>query len=91
LDSFAKRLGAPAAGALAVVFAHWGEVVGDSVAAHARPVSLVKGVLRVAVDQSGWATQLKFLAPQLVGRLNEVAGAAVVERIEVRVEASNGR
>lgn len=91
LDGFAKRLGVPGAGALAVVFAHWTDVVGDGVAAHARPVSLVKGVLRVAVDQPGWATQLKFLAPQLVERLSEVAGDGVVARIEVRVEAAGGR
>lgn len=87
LDRFARQLGASEAGPLATVFAHWDEVVGESVAAHARPLSLVRGVLRVAVDQPGWATQLKYLAPQLVERINEAAGAGLVERIEVRVEA----
>jgi predicted nucleic acid-binding Zn ribbon protein len=91
LDTFARRLGAPEAGALSVVFAHWGDIVGESVAAHTRPVSLVQGVLRVAVDQPGWATQLKYLAPRLVERLGEVAGAGVVTSLEVRVEAAGGR
>ncbi|MDQ1436458.1 MAG: hypothetical protein QOK43_87 [Acidimicrobiaceae bacterium] len=86
LDGFARRLGVPEAAGLAVVFSHWEEVVGASVAAHARPVSLVKGALVVAVDQPGWATQLKFLAPRLVERINASAGDAVVDRLEVRVE-----
>jgi predicted nucleic acid-binding Zn ribbon protein len=86
LDAFAKRLGAPRAGPLAAVFAHWDEIVGPSVAEHSRPVSLVQGVLLVAVDQPGWATQLRYLGGRLVERIDEVAGAGLVERLEVRVE-----
>jgi predicted nucleic acid-binding Zn ribbon protein len=86
LDSFAKRLGVSEAGPLAAVFAHWPDIVGESVAAHARPLSLVRGVLVVAVDQPGWATQLKYLGPKLVERIDEVAGEGLVERLEVRVQ-----
>ena len=86
LDAFARRLGAPEAAPLATVFAHWPDVVGEQVAAHARPVSLVRGVLVVAVDQPGWATQLKYLGSQVVDRIGEVAGAGLVERLEVRVQ-----
>lgn len=87
LDAFARRLGAPEAGPLAVVFAHWKDIVGEAVAAHARPLSLVRGVLIVAVDQPGWATQLRYLGPRLVERIGEAAGEGLVERLEVRVEA----
>ena len=87
LDGFAKRLGVSEAGPLAAVFAHWQDIVGESVAAHARPLSLVRGALVVAVDQPGWATQLRYLAPRLVERIAEVAGPGLVERLEVRVEA----
>jgi predicted nucleic acid-binding Zn ribbon protein len=90
LDRFARQIGASEAAPLALVFAHWEDVVGESVAAHARPVSLVRGTLKVAVDQSGWATQLRYLAPQLVERIGEVAGPGLVERLEVRVEAPKG-
>jgi predicted nucleic acid-binding Zn ribbon protein len=86
LDGFAKRLGVPQAGPLAAVFAHWEEIVGSSVAAHAKPVSVVKGALVVAVDQPGWATQLRYLGGRLVERIGEVAGEGVVDRLEVRVE-----
>jgi predicted nucleic acid-binding Zn ribbon protein len=88
LDGFARRLGAPQADALATVFAEWEAIVGSSVAAHARPLSLVRGALVVAVDQPGWATQLRYLGPRLVERIGEVAGPGVVDRLEVRVEAA---
>ena len=87
LDDFAKRLGVPEAGPLATVFARWDDIVGASVAAHATPKSLVRGALVVAVDQPGWATQLRYLAPDIVARINEIAGQGTVERLEVKVQA----
>jgi predicted nucleic acid-binding Zn ribbon protein len=81
----ARRLGAPGARSLSAVFGHWDEVVGASVAAHARPTSLRDGVLRVEVDEPGWATQLRYLAPEILRRCAEVAGPDVVVSVEVRI------
>ena len=86
LESLARRLGAPTASSLGAVFAHWEDAVGPTIAAHARPVSLADGILVVAVDEPGWATQLRYLTTDLIARLTDVAGAAVVGRIELRVE-----
>jgi predicted nucleic acid-binding Zn ribbon protein len=86
LEQLARRLGAPSAASLGAVFAHWEETVGEAIAAHARPVSLNDGVLVVAVDEPGWATQLRYLSTDLIRRLSDVAGDGVVGRIEVRVE-----
>ena len=86
LEGLARRLGAPTAGALGAVFRQWEEAVGAAVAAHARPVSLADGVLVVAVDQPGWATQLRYLTNDLLTRLADVAGEGVVGRIDIRVE-----
>lgn len=90
LESLARRLGAPTASALGAVFSRWEEAVGPEVAAHSRPVAVTGGVLRVAVDHPGWATQLRYLATTLLGRVEEVAGAGVVRRIDIQVEASDG-
>jgi predicted nucleic acid-binding Zn ribbon protein len=87
LEHLARRLGAPTATALGAVFSRWDEAVGATVAAHARPVSLADGVLVVAVDQPGWATQLRYLSADLLGRLAEVAGEGVVGRIDIRVDS----
>jgi predicted nucleic acid-binding Zn ribbon protein len=86
LEGMARRLGAPTASSLGAVFSQWDEAVGASVAAHARPVSLADGVLTVAVDQPGWATQLRYLGSDLIRRLADVAGPGVVGRLEIRVE-----
>ena len=49
-----------------------------------RPVRLEHGTLLVEVEDPAWATQVRFLADDMRGRLAEVTGVAV-ERIDVRV------
>jgi predicted nucleic acid-binding Zn ribbon protein len=85
LPHLARQLGAPAPEVLTTVFGHWDEIVGAAIAAHAWPLSLSRGVLRVGVDQPGWATQLRFLGPDLVKRLAAAAHDDVIETIEVKV------
>ncbi|MEA3075949.1 MAG: hypothetical protein QOF60_857 [Actinomycetota bacterium] len=88
LEGLARRLGAPTASSLGAVFSQWEDAVGATVAAHARPLSLTDGVLVVAVDEPGWATQLRYLTNDLLARLADVAGPGVVGRIELRVEGA---
>jgi predicted nucleic acid-binding Zn ribbon protein len=66
------------------VFGRWEDAVGETVAAHVRPVRLDNGVLTVEADEPAWATQVKFLAGTITTRLAEVAGVQI-ERVEVRV------
>jgi predicted nucleic acid-binding Zn ribbon protein len=86
LDRIASHLGAPTAGVLTTVFARWEQLVGVAVADHAWPVSLSKGVLVVGVDQPAWATQLRYLAPELVRKLGSALPEGTVERVEVKVQ-----
>jgi predicted nucleic acid-binding Zn ribbon protein len=65
------------------VFARWPELVGDDIAAHARPESFADGRLVVRTDSTAWATQLRLLAPTVVRRLNEELGHQTVTLIEV--------
>jgi predicted nucleic acid-binding Zn ribbon protein len=85
VDAVVRSLRGVGAGAVRGVFGGWADAVGPQVAAHATPVSLDGGRLVVEVDQPGWATQLRFLAPQLLERLAEVAGPGAVHTIDVRV------
>jgi predicted nucleic acid-binding Zn ribbon protein len=66
------------------VFGRWDDAVGDTIAAHVRPVRLEDGGLLVEVDEPAWATQVRLLADDLRSRLHDVAGVSV-ERIDVRV------
>ncbi|CAN5206392.1 hypothetical protein BH24ACT1_BH24ACT1_04040 [soil metagenome] len=85
LDRLSASFGGPPAGVLTAVFASWDDVVGEGVAAHARPRSLRHGVLVVVVDDPAWATQLRWLEADLLTRLATVAGEGVVTEIQVRV------
>ena len=85
LDRVARKLGAPGASLLAAVFTGWEGIVGDAVAAQTRPLSLRRGVLVVGTEQPAWASQLRYLAPDLLRRLAAVVGEGLVERVEVKV------
>ena len=85
LDRIVGRMGAPRAAALSAVFDGWAAIVGEGVAAHARPRTLRKGTLVVDVDDGAWATELRSLGPRIIERCNAAAGPEIVEKIEVRV------
>jgi predicted nucleic acid-binding Zn ribbon protein len=86
LEALSERLGTGAADTLRVVFGRWEQVVGPAMAAHVRPLRLHDGVLVVAVDHPAWATEVRQLAPQILGRLGEVCAAdQAPHRLEVRV------
>jgi predicted nucleic acid-binding Zn ribbon protein len=85
LGRIARHLGAPPPGALSRVFDRWEELVGPTLAARTRPVSLARGVLVVAVAEPAWAAQLRWLEADLLRRFEEALGRGVVEALTVRV------
>jgi len=56
----------------------WKEVAGDSLSTHARALRLHRGRLELAVPSGVWRTQLSFSKRQLVERLNQHLGKALV-------------
>lgn len=85
LDHVTRRMGAPSAAVVEAVFSRWSDVVGPSIAANARPVSLAGGVLVVGASDPAWASQLRYLSADLLSRLEQVAGPGAVRRLDVRV------
>ena len=69
------------------VFSRWEVLVGKEVAQHCTPESFDQteagGKLVVRTDSTAWATQMKFLAAEVVRRLNEELGDGTVTVIEV--------
>jgi predicted nucleic acid-binding Zn ribbon protein len=90
LDRLSRKLGGPSGAVLRTIFGRWEEIVGPSVAANVRPVSLRGTTLVVATEASAWATQMAFLAPDLVAKVNAELGASTLTSIEARVRASHG-
>lgn len=65
------------------VFARWPELVGDEIAAHTSPETFADGRLVVRTDSTAWATQLAYLVPTVLKRLNEDLGEGTVTILEV--------
>ena len=83
LDKVVRSLRGAGAQATHTLFGRWQAVVGDGIAAHAKPIKIEHGRLLVHVDEPGWATQLRYLEGDLLERLN---GAGVeVAGIDIRV------
>ncbi|HEY6424822.1 MAG TPA: DciA family protein [Pseudonocardiaceae bacterium] len=67
-----------------VVLGRWEQLVGREVAEHAQPVSLRDGELIVAASSTAWATQLRLLQRQLIGRIAAGVGSGVVTKLRVQ-------
>jgi predicted nucleic acid-binding Zn ribbon protein len=68
------------AGAL---WARWEEVVGSTIAGHAEPTSLRRGVLKIRTDSPSWATELGYLREQVMAAANELLGGDLVTEVQV--------
>jgi predicted nucleic acid-binding Zn ribbon protein len=86
LAELARQLGTAPPDTLSTVFSRWPELVGESLAAHARPEKLDGEALVVSVDSPAWASHLRTLAPRVVGQLNTAIGSSEVSRIVIRVK-----
>lgn len=65
------------------LWAKWESVVGPTIAAHAQPRRLRRGILLVAVDSPEWMLELQFLKHDLKERLNAAIGRAAVRDVFV--------
>ncbi len=63
----------------------WDEVVGQSIARHARPIRMLKGKLMVEVSESIWLQELEYLKDTIKTNLNERLGRIAIERIDFRL------
>ncbi len=67
------------------VWGAWREIVGDAVAANARPSVIRNRILFIEVSHPTWVQQLQFLKPTLLGKLNGFLGEPLIEDIRFRV------
>ena len=71
---------------LAAVQSVWEEVVGERVAAAARPVSERQGEVTVACVDPVWAQELDLMQGQLLERLREELGERTPTALKVRTK-----
>jgi predicted nucleic acid-binding Zn ribbon protein len=78
-----RIMGLEGAVELAGVQAHWEEVAGEAVAAHAWPTALRQGVLTVTADHHAWAAELRLLSAHILRGLQ--VPCPTVQAIAVQV------
>lgn len=69
----------------------WDSAVGKSVAEHARPSSIKKGVLVVKVSDSVWLQELEFRAHEIKERINRALQREAIKKIRFRVGEPKGK
>ena len=75
---------------IARVFGLWKEMVGEQVSARCEPSSLGQGVLKVWATSAPWANELKYLAPEVIRRVNAGVGGEVVRELKVVLRSGPG-
>jgi predicted nucleic acid-binding Zn ribbon protein len=70
--------------AVGSVFGRWPEIVGAEMAAHTKPDRLDGDELVVIADSTAWATQLRWLAKDLIRTLNAELGSGTVSKVKIR-------
>jgi predicted nucleic acid-binding Zn ribbon protein len=63
------------------IWSEWSDVVGATVARHARPRRLRRGVLLIEVDGVEWMHELQYLKSDLCARVNARLGRVVVREV----------
>jgi predicted nucleic acid-binding Zn ribbon protein len=84
LEQFAAALGIDSALRTYGVITGWDEVVGEQIARVARPQRIENGVLYVSVASAPWRAELTMKRAEIMQKLNEAAGSAVVKDIRFR-------
>lgn len=63
----------------------WSEIVGAQLADKCQPVRLAGGRLVIRAVAQAWATQLRYLTPQIMERVEEVVGQNRVREVVIVV------
>jgi predicted nucleic acid-binding Zn ribbon protein len=88
ITAVGNDLGLPPPDALARVASAWTEVAGAALSAHTRVRSVRDGEAVIEVDGPAWATQIRYLASDLMTGLDERCGARVITSLRVVVSGS---
>ena len=89
LGQVTRRLGGANPAVVATLFSRWEVLVGHEIAAHCRPVSVRRGVLDLLVDQPAWASQIRFMAGEILAALTDSTGTSEVTEIRVKVSGED--
>lgn len=65
--------------------------IGPPISERAEPITFRRGLLTLVVEDSTWLTELTFLKPDIVVRLNKALGRALVQDLRLRLGSLSHR
>ena len=65
------------------LFSDWKIIVGDEIATHTTPISILDGVLLIQCSSTAWATQLNLISNDVLASLQASAPGALVEKLSI--------
>ncbi|MCA1781757.1 MAG: DUF721 domain-containing protein [Dermatophilaceae bacterium] len=65
------------------VMGRWPQIVGPELAAHAHPVTFEDGLLTIRCESTAWATQLRMMQSQILGRITDDIGPGIVAELRI--------
>jgi predicted nucleic acid-binding Zn ribbon protein len=65
------------------LFSNWRKIVGDEVANHCEPITLLEGRLTIRAETTAWATQLRLMQDQILKTLQSHSEGVLVEELVV--------
>ena len=68
----------------ATLFGQWEQIVGPEISARAIPINLVDGELTVQAESTAWATQIRMMTPQILGKIATAIGPNAVKKIRAQ-------
>jgi len=63
----------------------WDRIVGDVIAQNARPAAFKGKILLVHVSSSAWIHQFQFLKKEMIEKLNESLGKALIDDLKFKI------
>ncbi len=69
------------------VIVHWQEIAGEEISSHAWPISIQRGVLLLAVNNSVWSHHLMMLKPGIIHKINKFLNEKLVT--DIRFQAGD--
>lgn len=81
MDSLTSQLGWTSTLAQSDIISAWASIVGQETAEHAEPVGIEDKTLTVRCDSTAWATQLRLMRPQILGKIATEFAEANIESV----------
>ena len=72
-------------GELIRVWQVWDGIVGDVISQNARPAAFKGKILLVHVTNSTWIHQLQFLKKEMIAKLNDTLGNALIDDLKFKI------